>query len=93
MSIWEMLYALGSLVLIGACIGAFIILVTNPKAVLDFLLGLLGKRKTETATVSKEGIKEKELIKEIVMIPCSYCGGLMPQTVTFCPNCGARRKV
>jgi RNA polymerase subunit RPABC4/transcription elongation factor Spt4 len=37
-------------------------------------------------------IKEKEtIIKEIVMIPCKYCGTLMPQTVTFCPNCGARR--
>ena len=38
-------------------------------------------------------IKEKEtIIKEIVMIPCKYCGALMPQTSTFCPNCGARRK-
>jgi len=36
--------------------------------------------------------KEREVIKEIVMIPCKYCGGLMPQTATFCPNCGARRK-
>jgi len=37
-------------------------------------------------------IKEKEVIKEVVMIPCQYCRGLMPQTSTFCPNCGARRK-
>lgn len=37
-------------------------------------------------------IKEKEtIIKEIVMIPCKYCGALMPQTSIFCPNCGARR--
>lgn len=34
----------------------------------------------------------KEIIKEIVLIPCTYCGGLMPQTSVFCPNCGARRK-
>ena len=34
----------------------------------------------------------KEIIKEVVMVPYSYCGGLMPQTATFCPNCGARRK-
>ena len=34
----------------------------------------------------------KEIIKEIVLIPCIYCGGLMPQTSIFCPNCGARRK-
>ena len=37
-------------------------------------------------------IREKEtIIKEIVMIPCKYCGGLMPQASVFCPNCGARR--
>ena len=40
----------------------------------------------------KDIIREKEIIKEVVMVPCSYCGGLMPQTATFCPNCGARRK-
>jgi hypothetical protein len=37
-------------------------------------------------------IKEKEtIIKEVVMIPCQYCGGLMPQASVFCPNCGAKR--
>jgi hypothetical protein len=30
--------------------------------------------------------------KEVVMIPCEYCGGLMPQTATSCPTCGATRK-
>jgi len=35
----------------------------------------------------------KEVItKEIVMIKCDYCGALMPQTATFCPNCGAKRR-
>jgi len=33
----------------------------------------------------------KEVIREVVMIPCKYCGGLMPQTQTVCPNCGAKR--
>jgi len=38
-------------------------------------------------------LKEKEtVIKEIVLIPCAYCGSLMPQTSIFCPYCGARRK-
>lgn len=36
---------------------------------------------------------EKEVItKEIVLIKCEYCGSLMPQTASFCPNCGARRR-
>ena len=34
----------------------------------------------------------KEVTREVVLIPCTYCSGLMPQTSTFCPNCGARRK-
>jgi hypothetical protein len=39
-----------------------------------------------------EPIAIKEIVKEVVLIPCSYCSGLMPQTSIFCPNCGARRK-
>jgi hypothetical protein len=35
-------------------------------------------------------VKEKEVV---VMIPCKYCGGLMEQTLTACPNCGAKRTV
>ena len=34
----------------------------------------------------------KEIVKEVVMIPCEYCGTLFPQTATSCPNCGATRK-
>jgi hypothetical protein len=34
----------------------------------------------------------KEITREVVLIPCTYCSGLMPQTSIFCPNCGARRK-
>jgi hypothetical protein len=33
----------------------------------------------------------KEVQREIVLIRCSYCGGLFPQTASFCTNCGARR--
>lgn len=37
--------------------------------------------------------REKEtIVKEVVMIPCEYCGGLEPQTSVYCPHCGAKRK-
>jgi hypothetical protein len=36
-------------------------------------------------------IREREVIREVVMIPCKYCGALMPQTETGCPHCGAKR--
>ncbi|UCG36954.1 MAG: hypothetical protein JSV64_01375 [Candidatus Bathyarchaeota archaeon] len=36
---------------------------------------------------------EREIVvREIVILPCQYCGGLIPQTSVFCPNCGATRK-
>ena len=35
----------------------------------------------------------REVIREVVMIPCKYCGALFQQTATFCPNCGAKRTV
>jgi len=42
---------------------------------------------------AQERVKEREVIvKEIVIIPCQYCGELLPQTAVFCPNCGAKRK-
>jgi hypothetical protein len=34
-------------------------------------------------------VREKEVIKEVVMIPCKYCGALTPQTSLYCPHCGA----
>jgi hypothetical protein len=35
--------------------------------------------------------REREVIREVVMIACKYCGGLMTQTETSCPKCGAKR--
>jgi ribosomal protein L40E len=35
---------------------------------------------------------EKIVEREVVMIPCQYCGSLFPQTATTCPKCGAQRK-
>lgn len=43
--------------------------------------------------VCKPSESVKEVVREVVLIPCKYCGGLMPQTAIFCPNCGARRTV
>jgi hypothetical protein len=34
----------------------------------------------------------KEIVKEVVMIPCEYCGTLFSQLDSACPNCGATRK-
>lgn len=40
-----------------------------------------------------KGRKREVVTREVVMIPCAYCGTLMPQTSNFCPHCGTIRKV
>ena len=50
-------------------------------------------RSKKGVTQPEQGeVKEKVIIKEVVMIPCPYCGALTPQTALFCPNCGAPHK-
>ena len=48
------------------------------------------KREHELAFERIELEKER-LSKAIIMIPCQYCGGLVPQASALCPNCGAKR--
>jgi hypothetical protein len=47
------------------------------------------KREHELALERIELEKER-LSKATIMIPCQYCGGLVPQASALCPNCGAR---
>jgi hypothetical protein len=50
------------------------------------------KREHELALERIELEKERAS-KTIIMIPCQYCGGLVPQASALCPNCGAKRAV
>ena len=45
------------------------------------------------APVVQPAAVQREVIRTVVMIPCKYCQGLMDQTLTACPNCGARRTI
>ena len=49
-------------------------------------------RAKNRASGQNEKVIEKETIKEIIMIPCVYCGSLLPQTALVCSTCGAGRK-
>jgi hypothetical protein len=50
------------------------------------------KNKREHGLALERIALEKECMsKGIIMIPCQYCGGLVPQTLALCPNCGAKR--
>jgi uncharacterized paraquat-inducible protein A len=52
----------------------------------------LARAKSKASNKDEKVIREKEIVKEIVMVPCVYCGSLMPQTALFCNTCGAGRK-
>lgn len=47
---------------------------------------------TEGVQVQAIPIQKEVITREVVMLPCNYCGGLMPQTSLFCPNCGAQKR-
>ena len=34
----------------------------------------------------------RTIVKEVVVIPCKYCGTLFPEAESSCPNCGAKRQ-
>ncbi len=48
------------------------------------------KREHELA-MEKIELEKERLSKAIIMVPCKYCGGLVPQASVECPNCGAKR--
>jgi hypothetical protein len=56
-------------------------------------------RTTETSEIQvlaptvQAATVQREVVRTVVMIPCKYCQGLMDQTVTVCPNCGAKRTI
>lgn len=37
-------------------------------------------------------VREREIIREIVKLPCRYCGGLVEMNAPRCPSCGASLK-
>lgn len=65
----------------------------DAKTFARFINDQISKREIQPPLPPQAAIREKEVItKEIVMVKCEYCGALMPQTATFCPNCGAKRR-
>jgi len=48
---------------------------------------VLGQEESENQLV----VKEREIIREIVKIRCSYCGNLYEETLDKCPHCGGKK--
>lgn len=43
------------------------------------------------APAMPQTVREKEIIREIVKIRCSYCGSLYDEMESKCPNCGGNK--
>jgi len=48
------------------------------------------KREHELA-LERLNMEKERARKEIPMVACKYCGGMITQASTFCPNCKAQR--
>jgi flagellar basal body-associated protein FliL len=50
-----------------------------------------GKTQEQTYSEPEPPVSQREIIREIVKIRCSYCGNLYDETQDKCPYCGAKR--
>jgi len=48
-------------------------------------------RREHELALERIELEKERLRKAIIMNPCQYCGGLVPQGSAECPNCGAKR--
>ncbi|HZY70185.1 MAG TPA: hypothetical protein VFF67_04300 [Thermoplasmata archaeon] len=55
-------------------------------------LELLHSESSRVVAAPTSVIREREVIREIVRIPCRYCHNLVDQTAVRCPSCGAGLK-
>jgi hypothetical protein len=64
--------------------------------IISFILGFrrmlkYGQAENQVFSESPQVVREKEIIREVVKIRCSYCGSLYDESLGKCPNCGAQR--
>jgi predicted cation transporter len=71
-----------------AFFGLFIVIV-----IVTLIFAAYMARQKKHTPDNQEIVREKETIREIVMVPCKYCGSLIPSTALTCSCCGAGRKV
>lgn len=64
--------------------------------IVSFILGFrrmlrFGRVENQVFHDGPQVVREKEIIREVVKIRCSYCGSLYDENLDKCPNCGAKR--
>jgi hypothetical protein len=64
--------------------------------IISFILGFrrmlrFGRVENQVFPESPQVVREKEIIREVIKIRCSYCASLYDENLDKCPNCGAKR--
>jgi len=60
------------------------------RAIIRIIRGRQGLQ-GQVASENQPIVKEREIIREIVKIGCSYCGNLYDEALDNCPLCGGKR--
>lgn len=50
-----------------------------------------GRYESSDTSENQPLVREREIIREIVKIRCSYCGNLYDETEDRCPHCGGTK--
>jgi hypothetical protein len=58
------------------------------------VVGVEGRPDATSETIELQVVRSAELPakEEVEMVPCEYCGAMMPANLSACPICGAPRK-
>ena len=64
--------------------------------IISFILGFrrmlrFGRVENQVFSDGPQVVREKEIIREVVKILCSYCASLYDENLDKCPNCRAKR--
>ncbi len=68
-----------------------VLVIIGLSAIVSFARILRKPQKTQPPE-GASGIREREVIRQIVKIRCPYCSNLYDETYDNCPHCGGKRK-
>ena len=63
-------------------------------AIVSIIIGIvqsIRKSQRRPTFENQQVVKEREIVREIVKIRCSYCGNLYDEKLDKCPHCGGKK--
>ena len=62
-------------------------------AIISIIVGIVQsiRKSQRQLTFENQQVREREIVREIVKIRCSYCGNLYDEKYDKCPHCGGKK--